>query len=503
MQSKKDLLLFLFIIILAILLRFYRITDLMVFRFDQEHQVSLAMSIVKDFHIIWIGVSASNLNFYLGPFWVYFTAFWLFVSKGNPIILAYVASFIGVVTTVLIFLVGREIFGRKVAFFASFLYSSLPLFVFYDRIYWNVTPTPLLAILLFYSIYKFQKERIWLVIFATFYGLVFHAHLSLIFTGFVGFYFFMKARKTTAKRYLFYSFAVFLVVVSPLIIFDYFHKWSNITAPLRIYNSSGVSLSENSKVHFGYFYQALGRIFFLRSSPIITDETPFDCDLIFASDQRARGFMPLSSRTIPSPFVSAIPFAFFIGFMLRPKTWSRPASKLLALMMLAILIPFLIFRGGAFEYYLVGFFPLFLYSLAILITSLPNFVRFFAIGLIFLICVLGVTRVLGADPKYSFYYKSQMIQKVVGIVGDETFELREEGFCHNYEGWRYLFSIFGKTPVRSSTDKSLGWVYQDEISDTKAKYLVVISEARIPLEMDVSAARVIDMGGFRAYVFEN
>ncbi len=173
MRNKKTLLLLLFILTLSVVLRFWRISDLMVFRLDQEHQVSLAMPIVKDFHIIWIGVSASNLNFYLGPFWVYFTSFWLFISKGNPLITAYVASFIGVLTTFFIFLIGKEIFGKKVGLIASFLYATLPLVVFYDRIYWNVTLVPLLTILLFYSIYKFKDSGWWLVVFAGLYGIIY------------------------------------------------------------------------------------------------------------------------------------------------------------------------------------------------------------------------------------------------------------------------------------------------------------------------------------------
>lgn len=503
MRNKKILLILLFILILSVALRFWLISDLMVFRLDQEHQVSLAMPIVKDFHIIWIGVSASNLNFYLGPFWVYLTSFWLFISKGNPLITAYVASFIGVVTTLLVFLVGKEIFGKKVGLVASFLYAILPLIVFYDRIYWNVTPVSLLTILLLYSIYKFKDSGLWVVVFAGLYGLVFHTHLSLVFTGFIGFYYFLKERKKIKMKFLVLAAVVFIAVVSPLIAFDYFHKWSNITAPLRVVTlSRGSSFLENTQTHFKYFYEALGRLFFLRDSPIITDETPFDCDLIFASDKRAMSFAPLSSRTKPSPLLSLIPFVVLVLFVFKRTTWIKPERKLLALFILSIIVPFLIFSGGAFEYYLVGFFPLFLYLLSIIFASLPLRLRPFLVALMCGLFIIGVTRVFGADLKYSFYYKRQLIDRVTNLLGKEDFELQEEGYCHNYEGWRYLFSVFGKRPVRSSTDKILGWLYSDEILKVPAKYRVVISEEKIPFNLDISRAVIIDSGGFKAYIFK-
>ncbi len=95
------------------------------------------MTLVKDFHPIWIGVSASFLDYYLGPYFTYFTAFWLWLSQGDPEITAYVAGVVGVITSVVIFFAGWRIFNLTTGMIGSLLYAGLPIFVFYDQKYWN------------------------------------------------------------------------------------------------------------------------------------------------------------------------------------------------------------------------------------------------------------------------------------------------------------------------------------------------------------------------------
>src|SRR3989338_6892542 len=95
-----------FLVFFSGFLRFNNLHNLYIFAFDEEYQATYAMTLVKDFHPIWIGVSASFLDFYLGPYFTYFTAFLSYFSKGDPMLHAYFAAGLGVFTTVLIFLTG-------------------------------------------------------------------------------------------------------------------------------------------------------------------------------------------------------------------------------------------------------------------------------------------------------------------------------------------------------------------------------------------------------------
>src|SRR3989344_1127696 len=121
------------IFIVASFLRFYHVPQLFVFTADEEYAITLAKPIVKDFHIIWIGENAADTGFYMGPFWVYFTSFWLYLSKGNPLILAYVVAGIGSITAVLIFFIAKSLFNYRIALITSLLFSVLPLRVYYDK----------------------------------------------------------------------------------------------------------------------------------------------------------------------------------------------------------------------------------------------------------------------------------------------------------------------------------------------------------------------------------
>src|SRR3989338_10242403 len=81
----------------------------------------------------------------------------------------------------------------------------------------------------------------WWLLFAVSYGMIFHVHLSLFLTILVAIYWGYIQRESLSKKVFLLSVLTFLLVISPLIAFDYFHKGSNITAPIRIL--------QNSKIH--------------------------------------------------------------------------------------------------------------------------------------------------------------------------------------------------------------------------------------------------------------
>ena len=218
---RKPWVIALLICLLALFLRTYNLDQIYVFGADEEYQTNIAMSLVKDFHPIWIGVSAANTGFYLGPYWSYFTYIWLFLSRGDVLTTAYVAASLGALTALAIFYVGWKMFSLRVGIISSILYSCLPLIVFYDQKYWNPSTVPLLAITLIYSLYKVRYNQKYWLLFALAYGLVFHVHLSLAPFILLAIY---TIRKGIKKRILAGSIVIFILAIFPLVIFDYFHN---------------------------------------------------------------------------------------------------------------------------------------------------------------------------------------------------------------------------------------------------------------------------------------
>lgn len=498
-MTKKTIIIIILIASLAAFLRFYNLPALASFTFDEEHQFGLARTLIKNFHIIWIGVSASNLNFYLGPFWVYFTYIWLKIGGPDPLLSFYISSAIGVITAVLLFYAGKKIFDTKTAAVAALLYAVLPLIVYHNQKFWNVTIVPFLSLLMFYSLYQALKSPKWWILFFAAFGLVFHTHLSLVPLGLIGSFLFLKNRSKIKRKILIAVLVIFFMILSPLIAFDHFHNWSNTKAILQ---PKGILSNQVNPVsHISYLMEFLGRIWYLKPNLAIEDEIPFVCKDAYKNNLPA-GYDFDSIRTKPFFLLSAGSFLLLLLFLFKPSTWKNLNTRLLAVSLLSIFGFFVFFPIGPSEYYLIGVFPLFLLLCGLLVKSVPPNLSFLFYGCIAVISLLGINTVLHSNLKYGLGVKKQLIGETMKKVGDAPFELYQNGICHSYDGWRYLFMIYGRKPERSDTDAALGWLYPEEVTKTPAKYKVIMSEAKVLPKEDISKATIIEGGGFKAYIID-
>lgn len=276
-MRRNKVLLLAVILLLATFLRVYKLSANFVFGVDEEYQAYLAQTIIKNFHLIWIGVG-STADFYLGPFWTYLTSGLLFLSRGTPLITGYFVAILGVATTLMVFVVGNKVFNYKTGILASLLYSSLPLIVFFDQKYWNVSLVPFLSLTMFFSIYQSAKNKWWWIVFAFSYGLVFHTHLSLVPFGLVALVFLFKQRKEINLKTCIFAVSAFVLIISPLIVFDYFHKWSNITTPVRLVTSLRTNTDQfNLSYRVNFLGETLARLVYLKPFKDSADETNWGC----------------------------------------------------------------------------------------------------------------------------------------------------------------------------------------------------------------------------------
>lgn len=465
------------VFLLALFLRLYHLNQNFVFGVDEEYQAYLAQTIVRDFHLIWIGVG-STADFYLGPLWTYLTAFLLFVSKGSPLITGYFSSLLGSVTVVSIYFVGKKMAGKTVGVAASLIYATLPLFVFYDQKFWNVSPAPFLSLVMFYSLLSLKRQLGWLVIFALAFGLVFHTHLSLLFWGPVAILWIFFNRLRINKVIWLTSTIAFLAVYSPLLVFDYFHNWSNLTTPIRLVTGvkqqPEISFS-NRVADLGNY---LGRVWYLGPNQNNADEVNWGCTY---------------SQTISPNLLKVLSVVLLIVFLLSPRTWKNERQKLLAITLLVFLLTYFVFPGNTYEYYLLGFFPLYLFIPAVLFGR-----KKLGLFVLAVICCLGLRTILTAKNDYGLGIKRELVGEVMKTVGKKPFSLSSEGKCHIAEGWRYLFSVYGRKPERSDTDKIFGWLYANEITTRPAVYRVTVYESR--LFSFNGRENVIEKGGFATYL---
>lgn len=455
----------------VIFLRFYKVADLFVFGTDEEYQAHLAWTIYHHFHIIWIGVSlalgtANFEGFYLGPGFTYLSAFLFHLSKADPVIWGYFSSLFGVIIAVSIYYIGLKVFNRKVGLIALVWYGFSSLMVFFDRRFWNFTPIPFLSIWIYYTLVKAKKDTRWFIVAAICLTASLHSHLVLmVYLIPFGYLLLKKRRDIKPFTWALMSFSSF-ILLSPLILFEYFKKGQNIFLPIRLL--ARMHTGAGGSIHHGFtlLLQSISELFFAE---------PYDA-FIF----------PLG--------ISFIAFGgvFFLLFFLFKKSHSF-SHILLGSISIFYLAMIIMWPGDVHTDYLLGFFPLF----ALLIgygTSYLNTKILLAGALIFI--TFNSYSLLTSKTAYGLNTNKKLVQKVSHYVGEKSFYL-DNRTNDLFGGFRYLFKIYGKLPTASTSDNRFGWLYPNEISSIKPQLRVIIG-SEDPTQKPIHS---IKGEGYNAYIY--
>jgi len=142
------------IIILASVLRLYRISEYMTFLGDEGRDVMIVRRFLVNGDLMLIGPGTSIGNMYLGPLYYYLIAPALLLANFSPVGPAIFIALLGVATVFLVFFVGREWFGPTAGGFAALLYSLSSVVIIYSRSSWNPNIMPFFALLTIYSVWK-------------------------------------------------------------------------------------------------------------------------------------------------------------------------------------------------------------------------------------------------------------------------------------------------------------------------------------------------------------
>ncbi|MBI2268168.1 MAG: glycosyltransferase family 39 protein [Candidatus Blackburnbacteria bacterium] len=238
--NRYEFALLVFILILATLFRLWRIDEYLPFLGDEGRDVRVVRRFVTDFDLMFIGPRTSIGDMYLGPLFYYLIAPGLLFANFSPAGPATTVALFGVATVFLIWRVAREWFGREAAIISSFLFAISPLVVNLSKHSWNPNIMPFFALLSVYSIWRVwsKGEYLWFLVLGGAYAFVLQSHyLGLLLgpvLGLSGLLGWLGARRArTTKSFLVFLFSgslVFIVLMSPLFIFDSKHGWHNTQA---------------------------------------------------------------------------------------------------------------------------------------------------------------------------------------------------------------------------------------------------------------------------------
>lgn len=239
-DQKPLFFLLLLVLILAATLRFYRLDEYMTFLGDEGRDALVVKGILENFDIPLLGPPTSVGNIYLGPLYYYMMVLPMAIFWLNPIAAAGMVAFIGVATVWLIYYLAKLWFGKEAGLVASFLYAISPITIIYSRSSWNPNPTPFFTLLTILGLYKAHttSNYRWLLLTGVAAAFAVQMHyLALILLPILGIVWvyellFKKTRhiQKTFLRQSILSLLLFLLLMSPLFLFDIRHDFLNTRA---------------------------------------------------------------------------------------------------------------------------------------------------------------------------------------------------------------------------------------------------------------------------------
>lgn len=253
--NRFEALVILFILFTAAFLRLYRIDGYMTFLGDEGRDALIIKRILTTGDIPLIGPPTSVGNMYLGPLYYYMMTVPMTISWLNPVAAAVQVALIGTATVGLIYYLSREWFGKLAATSASVLYALSPVNIIYSKSSWNPNPAPFFALLFLLGFYKAFKTKnyLWFCFSGGAVAFAIQMHylaLILLPVGLVLWLYQVLEQKKTKKGKNLLSGTIlavvlFLLLMSPLFIFDLKHNFMNYRALTTLFTSQESTVSFN------------------------------------------------------------------------------------------------------------------------------------------------------------------------------------------------------------------------------------------------------------------
>lgn len=249
-------------LLIGIFLRFYRLTGFITFLGDQGRDAIIVKRIIGLEHFPAIGAPTSIGQVYLGPFYYYFIAPWLFFFNSQPIGLAFGVAVFSSLYLLINYLIIKELFDKKVALISTIFLSFSAVLIDFSRFSWNPNLLPLFTLLTVYFVIKSLQTNKWyyFALSGAFLSFCIQLHYLALFIippiGLIMGYFFIENFKKTKKIIVNFSTFIFnfLLFSSPLIIFDLRHQFLNSKLFLALFKSSGTTLMSKFNSFFDSFY---------------------------------------------------------------------------------------------------------------------------------------------------------------------------------------------------------------------------------------------------------
>ncbi len=265
-KLRRPHIIFLGILVLALALRVYNLPHNVNFDFDQEFAATFATDVIK-FPIRMVGQSLSVQGLFDGPFYFYLMTPFFMLTHLHPLGGFLGSAIFGVAIVAAYYFVLREVFDEKTALLAAFIRAVLFTKITQD-LYLNPAFSAEISVLLtWFCFYKYWKgDTRFLLPLAFIFGMYTSLHPVLFPFYLVFILVFLIKRKLPSLKIFLASVALFILPVSPLILFEYFRKLTEIKALFSVNHSGDIetrglqTVLNYLNLYFNYPISLLGAV---------------------------------------------------------------------------------------------------------------------------------------------------------------------------------------------------------------------------------------------------
>ncbi len=408
------------------------------FTYDVGRDMLAVQNIVVNHKIPLIGQTTGIQGIFYGPWWYYMLSIPFFIFSGNPQGIAFFMAFVGILTIMLGYIIGKKINGVFLGIIFSAFISISPLMILSSSQIWNPNLVPffiLLVFLLLYMLFSDSKLKTskakYLFLLGLFLGIIIDLEIvfgALFFLSACIFIIFILRKKLTIKAILFFALGL-LFIFSPRIIFEIRHDFLMTKTLISIFSNGPMSFKQ---------FSVLDGIFKILNSLFDTWNATLT-----------------GQNSMVGLILMAFVFLSLLFFYKKIDSTQKQFTRAILIVILIFLIGFAFFNQAIWPHYLIGIpvFYILLVSLiinAIKIALKKSWLIFFILFVLFWIN-LNPTQILDNIKKPLWEGNAAVYRNQVAIIDYIYNDAKKRDFkyivhtpaVHDYS-YRYLFLWYGK-----------------------------------------------------------
>ncbi len=422
LKDWRFILLFTVIVFVGFYLRIFNAEKLFLYSHDNDLAGWIIKDIVYDGHLRLIGQETSTHGIFIGGLYYYLQIPFYLIFNMDPIGGVYLASLLGVLTTISFYFVFKKIFGKETGLVAMIIHAVSLYTVFNEREIVPTAPVFLWSVWLLYAIYLIYKGKQFKgFILAAFLGaLIWHINFALVIPFSLLLLAVLLSGEKINLKYLLIGVVMFLVLNTPLILFEYRHNFIQTEALLTSLTT------DQMDVYHGF--GKVVRVFHLMGKNVNS--------LIFG------GATNIKYEAI------TIFFILMLLLIIYKKSIERKLGAILLSWIVLYIAFFSAYSKIVSEYYLNGAMVVFIVILSILIGNLLRKKKTQLIGVIFisLFCYFNYQKLIDYPVNRSGYYdRKNIVEEIRNNAGSNNYPCVSVSYITkpgNDFGYRYFFWWF-------------------------------------------------------------